>query len=101
MTACRPTPGHCVRTILAFEVPSSTEWRSPSANSPFVPNTFVDVSGVLAAKARALEAYDEEMRSWPHARSIAAIEHLARWRGASVGVAAAEAFILLRRIVDR
>ncbi len=38
------------------------------------------------------------MRKWPHARSIEAIEHLARWRGASVGCEAAESFILVREI---
>jgi hypothetical protein len=32
------------------------------------------------------------MRPWPHARSYEAVEALLRWRGASVGVAAAEAF---------
>ena len=31
------------------------------------------------------------MRDWPHTRSIKAVEHLARWRGASVGAEAAEA----------
>jgi hypothetical protein len=46
-----------------------------------------------------LEAYADEMRPWPHARSISALEHLARWRGAQVGVEAAEAFGLLRQLV--
>jgi hypothetical protein len=36
------------------------------------------------------------MRPYPHARSIKAVEHLARWRGASVGVEAAEGFMLGR-----
>jgi N-acetylglucosamine malate deacetylase 1 len=39
------------------------------------------------------------MRPWPHARSLEALEHLARWRGAQVGVEAAEAFCLLRQLV--
>lgn len=98
MTACRPQPGAGVRTILAFEVPSSTEWRGPVADS-FVPNWSVDVSDTLATKLKALEAYAGEMREWPHARSAAGVEALARWRGASVGVAAAEAFCLMRNIV--
>jgi len=37
-----------------------------------------------------------EMRSWPHSRSLEAMEHLVRWRGAMVGVEAAEAFMLGR-----
>ncbi len=39
------------------------------------------------------------MRPSPHARSLEALEHLARWRGAQVGVEAAEAFCLLRQLV--
>jgi hypothetical protein len=38
------------------------------------------------------------MRDWPHSRSLEAVEHLARWRGAQVGVQAAEAFCLLRHL---
>ena len=26
VTACRPTPGHVVKRLLSFEVPSTTEW---------------------------------------------------------------------------
>ena len=37
----------------------------------------------------ALAAYASEMRAWPHARSIKAVQHLARWRGAQVSVEAA------------
>ena len=44
-------------------------------------------------------AYASEMRAWPHARSLEALEHLARWRGAQVGVEAAEAFFLLRQVI--
>lgn len=99
ITACRPTPGHGVSRILSFEVPSSTEWMPPGSGPAFQPNWFVDVSCQWARKRAALEAYASEMRPWPHARSVAALEHLARWRGAQVGVEAAEAFSLLRRIV--
>lgn len=96
LTACRPVPGQGVKRILCFEVPSSTEWRGAGSACPFVPNWFVDISNTLADKLAALGEYAGEMRPWPHARSIEACEHLARWRGASVGVAAAEAFMLAR-----
>ena len=43
--------------------------------------------------------YSSEMRPWPHARSMEALEHLARWRGSQVGVDAAEAFCLLRQLL--
>ncbi|MFN2461964.1 MAG: PIG-L deacetylase family protein [Candidatus Velthaea sp.] len=96
--ACRPVPGHSVRSLLFFEVPSSTEWRPAGGDVPFSPNWFVDVSDTLELKLEALRKYDREMRGWPHPRSYPAIEHLARWRGAIVGCEAAEAFVLGRGI---
>lgn len=98
VTACRPQRGHPVKSLLSFEVPSSTEWQLPSSGVVFMPNWFVDISDTLDRKFAALDAYATEMRSWPHPRSRQAIEHLARWRGATVGVDAAEAFMLGRRV---
>lgn len=98
MTACRPQRDHPVRTILCFEVASSTEWQPQGSGTPFVPNWFEDISTTLPRKLQALDAYDAEMRDWPHPRSREAVEHLARWRGATVGCEAAEAFVLARCI---
>lgn len=98
VTACRPQPGHPVKTLLTFETPSSTEWQPPSGGSSFEPSWFVDIAETLQAKLDALSAYESELREWPHPRSIRAVEHLARWRGATVGKDAAEAFVLAREI---
>ena len=98
ITACRPQPGFSVRRVLFFEVASSTEWRPPNSMPPFAPQWFNDVSEYLPLKLKALEVYADELRAYPHSRSIEAVEHLARWRGASVGVRAAEAFELGREI---
>lgn len=98
VTACRPQPGGQVKTIASFEVASSTEWRLAGTASPFDPNWFIDISKWLDHKLRALDAYAAELRQWPHPRSRRAIEHLARWRGATAGVEAAEAFILGRQL---
>jgi len=99
VTACRPTPHHVVKRLLSFEVASSTEWQPPGSAPAFHPNWFVDISNEWERKREALAAYSNEMREWPHARSLEAVEHLARWRGAQVGVEAAEAFCLLRQLV--
>lgn len=99
VTACRPTPGHCVKRLLSFEVPSSTEWQPPGSAPLFSPNWFVDISEQWQRKCDALKVYASEMRPWPHARSLKALEHLARWRGSQVGVEAAEAFSLLRQVL--
>lgn len=99
VVACRPQGGHSVKTLLCFEVPSSTEWQLPGSAPVFAPNWFVDISSTLGIKLCALDAYATELRTWPHSRSRQGVEHLARWRGATVGVNAAEAFLLGRNIL--
>jgi N-acetylglucosamine malate deacetylase 1 len=96
ITACRPQRGHPVKTLLTFEVASSTEWQPPGSGAPFLPNWFVDVSATIEQKLEALDAYAAELRGWPHPRSREGVEHLARWRGATIGCAAAEAFLVAR-----
>jgi LmbE family N-acetylglucosaminyl deacetylase len=98
VTACRPQQGHPVKTLLFFEVPSSTEWQLPGSAPAFNPNWFIDISSTLERKLAALEAYAAELRPWPHPRSRKGVEHLAHWRGATVGVDAAEAFFLGRQL---
>lgn len=98
VTACRPQNGQSVKTLLCFEVPSSSEWQLPGSAPAFDPNWFVDISATLSCKMAALEAYASELRDWPHPRSRQGVEHLAHWRGATVCVDAAEAFIVGRHI---
>lgn len=95
LIACRPHSQHSVKRVLAFEVPSSTEWGLSS----FRPTCFVDVSGnALDAKIAACLEYEGEMRRFPHPRSPEALRALAAWRGASAGVHAAESFEVVREI---
>jgi N-acetylglucosamine malate deacetylase 1 len=94
MTAARPLPDATFCTVLQFEIASSTEWGGPVTGTPFVPQWFEDVSDFLPLKLAALDAYGAEMRPWPHPRSPEGVAALARWRGATVGVDAAEAFML-------
>lgn len=100
VTACRPMPkNHAVTRLLFFEVSSSTEWQPPGSAQPFVPNWFVDITDCMNTKVEALKTYASEMRPWPHARSIEAVQALAGFRGGTVGVAAAEAFVLGRQLI--
>lgn len=100
ITAVRPIPGQTVQSLRFFEVPSSTEWQMPDRASNFAPNWFQNISDSLGRKIEALNEYQCEMRDWPHARSIEAVTHLAHWRGATVGVEAAEAFVLGRQLIN-
>jgi LmbE family N-acetylglucosaminyl deacetylase len=99
LTACRPLPGSSVEAIFAFETLSSTEWASPASGDAFRPTRFVDISGQLERKLKALRCYAGEMRAFPHARSEDAIEALARVRGSSAGIEAAEALAVIRQVV--
>jgi LmbE family N-acetylglucosaminyl deacetylase len=99
VAACRPQKGHPVKKILTFEVASSTEWQLPYSAPSFLPNYFVDISRTLDKKMAALNSYAKELRPWPHPRSLKAVAHLAHWRGATVGVEAAEAFMLGRQLL--
>ena len=95
-TALRPVPGSPVAEFFSYEIASSTDWAPAGFGEPFRPMRFIDISSVLDRKLKALELYSADMRPEPHARSIKALETLARARGASVGLAAAEAFGVLR-----
>jgi len=99
LSACRPQRGCPVKELFFFETPSSTEWRPAHSANPFVPNLWVDISDSVDTKRQALECYANELRAFPHPRSIEAIEALAKWRGATVGVVAAEAFVIGRMII--
>lgn len=97
LTACRPQPNSSVEQILTFETPSSTEWQIKDYE-PFSPNHYVDISAELEKKKELLELYAPELRAFPHPRSMQAIAALATYRGIEVGLAAAEAFRIVRSI---
>ncbi|YCM46048.1 PIG-L family deacetylase [Verrucomicrobiaceae bacterium 227] len=99
LTAARPQPGSSVKAIYSFEVASSTAWQGSSLHSAFQPQHYVSIEAQLERKLAALEAYHEEMRPFPHARSVEALAHLARFRGSQIGFQAAEAFAVERSLV--
>ncbi|GGE35089.1 LmbE family protein [Agaricicola taiwanensis] len=96
LTATRPLPGSPIRRVWAGEVISSSEWGFPERR--FVPNAWVDISDTLDAKIAAMDAYIGELRDFPHPRSLEALKALGLLRGSEIGVAAAEAFQILRQI---
>ncbi len=98
LAVCRQLPGTSLRRLCFFEVPSSSEWQTPAMATAFAPNHFVDVTATLERKIRAMAAYRTESRPWPHPRSAEALEALARWRGSTIGVGAAEAFAIGRQV---
>jgi N-acetylglucosamine malate deacetylase 1 len=99
MVGLRPIKEHRVLEIYAYETLSETEWNIPHTSNAFVPNTYVDISGYLGIKIAAMNCFGLQLKEFPHPRSIEGIEHLARYRGATAGIEAAEAFSLIRRIL--
>lgn len=99
ITACRPMEDEKVKTIIAFETPSGTEWRASTDPRHFIPNIFVSVSkDNLDAKIKGMENYEFEKREYPHPRSPKALIIQAQRWGVVVGCEYAEAFCLVRTI---
>ena len=94
LTLFRPLPDETVKAIYAFETLSATHWYE--VDKVFTPQRFVDVEKYWNKKIKALDAYEMEVRQFPHARSKQAITALAQFRGCIVGIKKAEAFEILR-----
>lgn len=94
LTACRPTIDSSVNLVVSYEVLSSSEWRFDKVYS-FTPNMFVDVSATIREKIKAFEQFENEIKLFPHPRSLEGIKTLAKYRGAISGSKFAEAFEIL------
>ena len=99
LVAARPINGCSVRQLLCYETLSKTEWAAPFGDDAFIPTVFVDITDYLAQKLKAMDCYHSQLKQPPHSRSLKSIEALARLRGATVSLSAAEAFMLVRQIV--
>ncbi|BAY90313.1 MULTISPECIES: PIG-L deacetylase family protein [unclassified Tolypothrix] len=98
LVASRPINGCSVREIFCYETLSETEWAPPSGDEAFIPTVFVDITDYLEHKLKAMTCYQSQIKEPPHPRSLDAIAALAKLRGATVSLGAAEAFMLVRQI---
>lgn len=89
---------HGVKKVLSYEVLSSTDAMPANQARAFVPNVFVDVTKFLEEKLEIMSLYESEMQASPLPRALDSLRALARFRGASVGVEFAEAFMLVREV---
>lgn len=95
LVATRPQKNTKIKQVISYEVPSSTEWYFPSS---FSPNIFVDISKEISFKKNALKAYKNEIRQFPHPRSVDALDVISKRWGSVSGFKNAEAFSLLRKL---
>lgn len=98
MVAVRPKYEHKIRAVYAYETLSETEWNIPNTVNAFIPTVYRDISEYLEIKKKALSYFTTQVSEFPNPRSLEAVEALARYRGSTVEVRAAEAFVLIREI---
>ncbi len=98
-TACRPhlrDLKHFQRTVLIYDDPTLS-WGFE--REKFQPNFYVDISGFLQIKIKAISFYKSQLKHPYHQHSIENIRHLAKIRGREIAVAAAEAYVSCRIVV--
>lgn len=96
--ATRPTGGFTPEKVLSFDIPSSTEWNFYDNLNTFNPNIFINISKTFELKIKAMQAYEDEIRPFPHPRSVESLRARSIYWGSISGLPAAEPFILLREI---
>lgn len=96
MVALREKYNHPVKRIYAYETLSETGINLPTENNSFIPNVFEDITEYLEDKKTALSYFKTQIHPFPDLRSTETVEALAKYRGATVNVKAAEAFMLIR-----
>lgn len=91
--------GKSIREIYMYETQSETHWNIHQHEGGFLPNAYFDISGeYLERKMRAFKCFISQIQKFPDARSLEGLEALAKWRGSLVGMSAAEAFCLIRKV---
>lgn len=98
LVAARPVGAYTVTEIYAYETLSETEWAAPFADDAFIPTCFVNVEDTLNTKMEAMKCFKSQLREFPNPRSLETIQSLAKFRGATIGFKAAEAFMIIRQI---
>jgi hypothetical protein len=88
-----------VRRVLSYETLSSTEAAPAHPGRVFIPGVYSDISPYIEEKIRIMQLYDSEIHADPLPRGPSAIRALARYRGATIGVPYAEAFMPIREVI--
>ena len=87
-----------IKKVLMYECISETEFAPQLPEKVFIPNYFVDITEFQSDKIKLMKIYKSELSEHPFPRSIANINALAIFRGATVGVYYAEAFQIIKFI---
>lgn len=99
MVASRPDGRrYRISKICCYETVSETHWSAPGIEPVFHPTWYVDIRATLADKLDAMRCYASQLEEEIPARSLTAIEALARFRGSVAGLPAAEGFQVIREL---
>jgi LmbE family N-acetylglucosaminyl deacetylase len=97
MVALRPLASRkYVKKVLCYETVSETHWTAAYVEPRFEPQLWMDVSNYFSKKLDAMRIYQSQLQREPDARSLEAISSLAKWRGSTAGMYAAECFVIIR-----
>lgn len=98
MVAVRPRGDDYPKRVYAYETLSETGWNIPNVTNEFIPTVYENITDTYDVKVEAMSVFKSQLAPFPAARSVGAIEALAKFRGATVSVEAAEAFSLIREV---
>lgn len=98
MVAVRPRGDDHPKRVYAYETLSETGWNIPNVTNEFIPTVYENITDTYDVKMEAMSVFKSQLAPFPAARSVGAIEALAKFRGATVSVEAAEAFCLVREV---
>ena len=99
MVATRPFgAGRGIEMVAAYETLSETHWNAPHIEANFVPNWVIDITEHMGRKLEAVGCYASQIPASPGARSIDAVNALARFRGTQAGFGFGEGFQIIRMI---
>jgi len=99
LVALRPM-GNKTAEIRSFETPSSTDQAPNIANYLFSPNLYISIDKYWDMKKKSLKIYNKELGILPHPRSMTSIKALGVKRGAESGFKMAEAFYIIRKLIE-
>jgi len=82
-----------VKQLLCYEIPGAKKTQ-------FTPNIYEEIDVEFSYKLKGFKCYKSEVQRFPHPRSIKSIENLVIQRGVESGLKKAEAFYLVRNIIN-
>lgn len=100
LVAARPVSNCRVKAIYCYETLSETEWAAPFGDDAFIPDYFINIEHSFDKKLKAMSCFKSQLKEFPNPRSLANLEALAKYRGATVGFKLAEAFMVIRQKVE-